>query len=71
MRRARAWHVQGNFLGYPAPLFGLDSTPQMVEWVGGWDGVIWDAFSSWTCPFPVGDMDRPLSLNRCCPVRPA
>ena len=22
---------------------------------------IWDDFSSWTCPFPVADMDRPLS----------
>ena len=29
--------------------------------MGGWEGAIWDDFSSWTCPFPVGDMDRPLS----------
>ena len=33
----------------------------MGEWMGGWDGAIWDDFSSWICPFPVGDMDRPLS----------
>ena len=33
----------------------------MREWVGGWDGAIWDDFSSWTCPFPVADMDWPLS----------
>ena len=29
--------------------------------MGGWDGAIWDDFPSWICPFPVGDMDRPLS----------
>ena len=32
--------------------FGVDSTPWMGEW---------DDFSLWTCPFPVGDMDRPLA----------
>ena len=40
--------------------------------MGGWDGNIWDDFSSWTClfqleiwtgPFPVGDMDRPPHLG--------
>ena len=31
--------------------------------MGGWDGAIWDDFSSWTCPFPVGDMDRPLPIG--------
>ena len=45
----------------PTPVFGVDSTPRMGEWVGGWDGVIWDDFSSWTCHFSVGDIDRPLS----------
>ena len=24
----------------PTPVFGVDSTPQMGGWVGGWDGVI-------------------------------
>ena len=33
----------------------------MGEWVGGWDGAFWDDFSSWICPFPVGDMDWPVS----------
>ena len=34
----------------------------MGEWVGGSVGwAVWYDFSSWTCPFPVGDMDRPLS----------
>ena len=35
--------------------------------MGGWDAAIWDDFSSWTCPFPVGDMDWPLSLNLLSP----
>ena len=61
MRRACA----GLFL-IPTPVFGVDSTPRM----GGWDGAIWDDFSSWTCPFPVGDMDRPLSLNLLSPTSP-
>ena len=38
--------------------------------MGGWDGANWDDFSSWMCPFrlgiwtgpfPIGDMDWPLS----------
>ena len=33
----------------------------MGGWVGGWNGAIWDDFSSRICPFPNGDMDRPLS----------
>ena len=49
----------------PTLVFGVDSTPRMSECVGGWvggrEGAIWDDFSSWTCPFPVGDMDRPFS----------
>ena len=24
----------------PTPVFGVDSTPWMGEWVGGWDGAI-------------------------------
>ena len=47
----------------PTLVFGVDSTPRMGEWVGGWDGAIWDDSSSWTCPFPIWDMDRPLSLT--------
>ena len=62
----------------PTPVFGVDSPPRMGGWLGGWDGAIWDDFSSWTCPFlvriwigpfPVGDIDRPLSLTCCPPVR--
>ena len=32
----------------------------MGEWVGAWDGAIWDDFWSWSCPFPfpTGDMDN-------------
>ena len=58
MRRERARQLFGQ-LPIPTPVFGVDSTPRM----SGWDGAIWDDFSSWTCPFPVGDMDRPLSLT--------
>ena len=47
----------------PIPVFGVDSTPRMGEWVGGWNGAIRDDFSSWTCPFPLGDMDRPLPIG--------
>ena len=33
----------------------------MGEWVGWWNGAIWDDLSLWSCPLPVGYMDRPLS----------
>ena len=46
----------------------VDSTPPMGECVGAWDGAIWYDFSSWTCPFRVGDMDRPLSSGGCRPA---
>ena len=62
MRTARTRQLFGRLL-IPIPVFGVDSTPEMGEWVGGWNGAIWDDFSSWTCPFSVGDMDRPLSLT--------
>ena len=55
MRRARARQLFGLLL-IPTPVFGVDSSP----WMCGWDGAIYD-LSSWTCPFPVVDMDRPLS----------
>ena len=67
------------FLCYSYACFWVDSTSRMVEWVGGWGGAIWDDLSSWTCPFPVGDMDRPFpvggmdwpfSLTCCSPVHP-
>ena len=58
MCTARVGHLFGPFL-IPTPVFWVDFTPRMGEWVGGLDGAIWDGFSSWTCPFPVGDMDRP------------
>ena len=60
MRRACAGQLFGLLL-IPTPVFGVDSTPRMGEWVGGWDGAIWGDFSSWTCPFPFGDMDWPIS----------
>ena len=41
-----------------------------LGWVGGWDGAIWDDSSSCTCPFPVWDMDGPLSLTYCPPICP-
>ena len=56
--------MQGQLFGLlliPTPVFGVDSTPGMVESMGGWDGAIRDDFSLWTCPFPVGDMDPPHS----------
>ena len=49
MRRAHSWRAHGNFLGefsFLPLFFGVDSTPGMAEWVGGWDGAIWDGFSS-------------------------
>ena len=60
MCRARAGQLFG-LLQIPTPVFGVDSTPWMGEWVGWWDVAIWDDFSSWTCPYLVGDMDQPLS----------
>ena len=57
MRRARAGQLFGLLL-IPTPVFGVDSTPRMGEWVDGWDGAIWDAFSFpfrfgiWTGTFP-------------------
>ena len=65
MRRAHAGQLFG-LLPIPTPVLGVDSTPRVREWMCGWDGAIWDDFSTWTCPFPVGDMDWPLSLT-CCP----
>ena len=59
MRRARAVQISGLFL-IPTPVFGVDSSPWMGHWVGGWHGAIWDDFSSWACPFLVGDIDRSL-----------
>jgi len=47
----------------PTLVFGVDSTPQMGDCVGGRDEAIRDDFSSWTCLFVVGDMGRPLSLT--------
>ena len=55
MRRAHTGQLFGLLL-IPTPVFWVFSTPQM----GGWDGAIWDDFSSWTFPFLVGYMDRPL-----------
>ena len=60
MRRARVGQLFG-LLPIPSLGFGVGSTPRMDEWVGGLDGAIWDDFSSWTCPFPAGDMDWPFS----------
>ena len=67
VRRARAGQLFVLLL-IPALAFGVDSTPRMGEWVDGWDAAIWDDFSSGTCSFPVGDMERPLSLTYCPPV---
>ena len=64
MRRARAGQLFGLLL-VPTPVFGVNATPWMGEWVGGRDGAIWDGFSSWTCPFLVWDMGQPLSLTYC------
>ena len=50
--RASFWATSDSY-----SCFWGDSTPPM----GGWDGAIWDDLSSWACPFPVGDMDWPLS----------
>ena len=63
VRRARTRQLFGLLL-IPTPAFGVDFTPRMGEWVGGWDAAIWDDFSSWTCPFLVGDMGGPLSALR-------
>ena len=57
MRKVRAGQLFGLLL--IPPLFLRWILP--LGWVGGWDGAIWDDFSSWTCPFPVGDMNQPLS----------
>ena len=53
MCRAPFWATSDSY-----PCCWVDSTPRMGEWVGAWDGAIWDDFSSWTCPFP-------LDLFRC------
>ena len=63
MRRAHTGQLFGLLL-IPTTVFGVESTPRTGEWVdGGWDGALWDNFSLWTCPFPVGDMDRPLPIG--------
>ena len=69
VRMACAGQLLGLFL-IPTPVLGVDSTPRMGEWMVGCDGAIWDDFSSWTCPFPVWDVDRPLSLTYCPPICP-
>ena len=56
MHKACVGHFFGLLL-IPTSVLGVDSTPRMGEWVGGWDGAIWDDFSSWTWPLLVGDMD--------------
>ena len=54
---------------YPVFLDGFYPSDRMGESLGGWDGAVWDDFSSWTCPFPLWHMDRPLSVTYCPLVR--
>ena len=42
MRMARTGHFFG-FLQIPTPVFGVDSTPRVSEWVGAWVG--WGNFT--------------------------
>ena len=54
--------AHGGFWSLPAPPHPT-STP--CPWGQNVSGLIaiWDDFSLWTCPFPVGDMDRPIPIG--------